>query len=719
MAEIVDNGSIGIQAEGGDVLINANELNQNPFCVGCTSRINGNGQGGIVAKCGGMGFTGCFAGGVVANYLEVSNNGQNASGTIWKGHGIYADCFALLKEAVIDGNKKCGIYVKNMGEYAETTVEASGTNNSISNNGYSGIWSSGGDVAIEVADIVDNGSWGIYTEDGNVDINENLDLQPICAGCTSRISGNGYGGIVAMENRADSDWFGSAGNVAGHFVEIGNNGHGLPATPDMKKGHGIYSEGQVFLNEAAVNGNWKMGIFSQGCSGVTYPDTECVVVKGISNSIRDNGYSGILLYYGDVKLEVVDISGNGSFGIETKEGDVLVNANRSMTPFHAGKTSTISRNGKTGILAFGSYDETDGWSGGSIFAAGVVVEANGNAILEETGYGRVSDSVAALHSEFALPERNDSVDAVSKERNDGNGLEASANVDLNQGVVCYNTGRAIVAGGYVHLRQVKVCLNQNGGIYSNASEKLVSNRLPDDFTSDSTGSFLIGCALTGNLGDGLGFEPQAPFSVGKTNIVGNTEYGVLNLSPSVIVSALGNWWGDASGPGGAGPGAGDKVGENVEFDPWAATPFGLTVASARQAYEIVPGDDGYAAILLCNWNVSSDTVRLNISDSMGWLAGPSEDQVELNADGFGTYLSAFSVPGTVAAGVVGVVEVSAQSAVGGETDTTTFEIVRRLHGHRRRRHRRQYRSRLSKLGRRQLRRPPGRRASPKSRLSLA
>jgi hypothetical protein len=34
------------------------------------------------------------------------------------------------------------------------------------------------------------------------------------------------------------------------------------------------------------------------------------------------------------------------------------------------------------------------------------------------------------------------------------------------------------------------------------------------------------------------------------------------------VSALYNWWGSSSGPGGAGPGTGDVVSANVDYDPW-------------------------------------------------------------------------------------------------------------------------------------------------------
>jgi len=51
------------------------------------------------------------------------------------------------------------------------------------------------------------------------------------------------------------------------------------------------------------------------------------------------------------------------------------------------------------------------------------------------------------------------------------------------------------------------------------------------------------------------------------NIVGNTDYGVRN-DGGEMVDAIYNWWGDATGPSGLGPGDGDAVSSNVNFEPW-------------------------------------------------------------------------------------------------------------------------------------------------------
>jgi hypothetical protein len=46
--------------------------------------------------------------------------------------------------------------------------------------------------------------------------------------------------------------------------------------------------------------------------------------------------------------------------------------------------------------------------------------------------------------------------------------------------------------------------------------------------------------------------------------------GVANENPGLqpVVMAAENYWGDPSGPSGAGPGSGDPVSEGVEFVPW-------------------------------------------------------------------------------------------------------------------------------------------------------
>jgi hypothetical protein len=60
-------------------------------------------------------------------------------------------------------------------------------------------------------------------------------------------------------------------------------------------------------------------------------------------------------------------------------------------------------------------------------------------------------------------------------------------------------------------------------------------------------------------------------SLNGSCIVGNGEVAVFNEFSS-SQDATGNWWGDPSGPSGAGPGSGDSVGENFDFTGWLSAP---------------------------------------------------------------------------------------------------------------------------------------------------
>jgi PKD repeat protein len=129
--------------------------------------------------------------------------------------------------------------------------------------------------------------------------------------------------------------------------------------------------------------------------------------------------------------------------------------------------------------------------------------------------------------------------------------------------------------------------------------------------------------ISGNLGLGEGMECGVyigPFNEDEgdygnyrdyqvitvspcNDIFDNDEYGVYNES-GYMVDATGNWWGDASGPSGRGPGSGDAVSEDVDYEPWLSAPCGeeeiKAVASASaftgtapfqvQFYDMSTGD---------------------------------------------------------------------------------------------------------------------------------
>ncbi|MFQ6033615.1 MAG: right-handed parallel beta-helix repeat-containing protein [Candidatus Bipolaricaulia bacterium] len=72
-----------------------------------------------------------------------------------------------------------------------------------------------------------------------------------------------------------------------------------------------------------------------------------------------------------------------------------------------------------------------------------------------------------------------------------------------------------------------------------------------------------------------------PTQIAENNIVGNSKYGIENPlyelagGNPITIDARNNWWGDPSGPFHLGKnpqGKGDRVSDNVDFEPWLTAP---------------------------------------------------------------------------------------------------------------------------------------------------
>jgi len=95
---------------------------------------------------------------------------------------------------------------------------------------------------------------------------------------------------------------------------------------------------------------------------------------------------------------------------------------------------------------------------------------------------------------------------------------------------------------------------------------------------DSVGASIVGNNILNNTGSSSGihvesfggFSPSG-IQVHSNNIVGNGGsggYGVFNDTTNLI-HAENNWWGACDGPSGVGPGSGDPVSADVDYDPWS------------------------------------------------------------------------------------------------------------------------------------------------------
>jgi parallel beta-helix repeat protein len=110
-----------------------------------------------------------------------------------------------------------------------------------------------------------------------------------------------------------------------------------------------------------------------------------------------------------------------------------------------------------------------------------------------------------------------------------------------------------------------------------------------------------GNTFTGNDLGIYVFDTQTTLTgitVNFNNIAGNYRYGVWNQGGETL-DATRNWWGDADGPSGRGPGDGDAVSTKVLYSPWLGAELGTepmtwgvdTTSSIQDAIDAAaPGD---------------------------------------------------------------------------------------------------------------------------------
>jgi len=173
---------------------------------------------------------------------------------------------------------------------------------------------------------------------------------------------------------------------------------------------------------------------------------------------------------------------------------------------------------------------------------------------------------------------------------------------ISNGSVLANRFNVVSPGGYslvIDLHNSLVSGNTFDGADTTACFRLFGNEfgeIPSDHVVVQTNAF-DNCNLYGvQLGpevtsiritnnyfsngfDGVrtrlaGDVPALPWDVtghqihiNRNSITGNSGFGVNNQVNGVLDAEC-NWWGAADGPGPFGPGSGDKVSMNVDFEPW-------------------------------------------------------------------------------------------------------------------------------------------------------
>ena len=218
-----------------------------------------------------------------------------------------------------------------------------------------------------------------------------------------------------------------------------------------------------------------------------------------------------------------------------------------------GGSATLPNDGVVDLTVSGNtfnvaYVDT----GSSIYGMGVQIQYGDNIVVTGNtinGPGKFESCTYDLINSIGI------ADFMS-----GYGAAGAINYSNNDITNCYVgiatfAGNGQISGNSVHANNIGIQVGQNDDVYISTPATGVA------ITGNDIHNNIRGIWAQNFVVDGL----AAHFN----NIVGNTEYGVINEDPeNDVFDATNNWWGDDSGPSGEGPGTGDAVSTNVDYDPW-------------------------------------------------------------------------------------------------------------------------------------------------------
>jgi hypothetical protein len=176
--------------------------------------------------------------------------------------------------------------------------------------------------------------------------------------------------------------------------------------------------------------------------------------------------------------------------------------------------------------------------------------------------------------------------------------------------------------------------------------------------------------------DGITLEQGSSALITKNNILDNLGFGINNLDPSLIIDAQANWWGDAGGPGGAGPGFGDEVSTNVDFTNWLMQPVAVVAAAELDTVTLPSGSTDTVSVFFQNWQKPDDVLNVSISDEQVWLQEPTAFSVTLSDSLGADSKVAFAIPAGTVEGTANRVQLIATSqADPSAADTAVFTVL--------------------------------------------
>jgi hypothetical protein len=443
-------------------------------------------------------------------------------------------------------------------------------------------------------------------------------------------SGNGGGilnsGTLVVSNSViqsnSAVWFGggifsdSGGNVTiqGSTIITGNS-----ATAPFGGGGGISAGGTLLITGGSTIGSTNTGTFGGGVNafGTT------TVTGGASITANSGGLGGGVFNAGssftiqDATMTLNTSTGGGGaiFNQEGTRTVLITGAGTSIGPGNSGSDGGAVYNdglGSTVTVQSGAQitgNSVTHWGGGLYNRRG--------GILNVTSGVQVTNNSAqhggAISNESSGQVTIDSVTISGNVGSEGTiynngfylGFPTTLNVTntlitgnaVGRGGGVFNSGSAFAFIGAGTVITGNTATGFGGGVFNGAFPPYVGDGSPPQlsvsdgatiannsaplggaiYNADDAIVTVSGSILQANAGtdDGGAYYSAAAGnsdSITGSCIVQNSATAVVDGGGAAL-SATGNWWGAANGPGGAGPGLGDTVSTNVDFSGFLTAPI--------------------------------------------------------------------------------------------------------------------------------------------------
>ncbi|GIV84906.1 MAG: hypothetical protein KatS3mg052_1913 [Candidatus Roseilinea sp.] len=434
--------------------------------------------------------------------------------------------------------------------------------------GIAGVRMAGADNNVLANNLIENNaSYAIYFAP---------DAPPLIPSPALNNSGNLITGNVALNHPTDRGIQIINASLPGVGNQIINN------TVKQTGGEGIFIGAGAGDTDLVIAGNLVEGVSSTGGAVRVSPGSNVTITH---NTISDSPGVGVFLSGGtDLRLDG-NIIISHAHGISATNLGVITVTNNQIERYGGWGVYVDSVN--TAMVAGNALDAQGGAAGiavGNMNAAHVL----SNTIQGHTGLGVYGYNMSTL-------------DALANTVLGGQeGIEATS---LGTAQVISNTiqghaQRGIYAHGIgaLHALTNTVLGGQRGVHLSSASDGLIAGNIISN--AADTGVFVqyVTTTVSANQvlsnGVGLSFEngtaptpltatlntfaqnitgvvflgSQPGLNLTRNAIVSNTA-GVYNQSTAQVLAEC-NWYGAASGPSGVGPGSGDSVSANVDYNPW-------------------------------------------------------------------------------------------------------------------------------------------------------